>query len=136
MLSLYSDVTRSGGRRMKLILVTLFFFASAAIAAAPNLPPMPGDAPQPDERVIDGKNDEVAARCANMSAQMNRGLGRKMLRVVVTTSAAWGTIWRADTSVPLGKGGDMRWRTVCWKTGDLERPLEMFDPKESIPPLK
>lgn len=110
-------------------------FAAVAIGAG-ELPPMPSDAPAQGEIVFDGMSDQVATGCADRSEKMNHRLGRRLVRVVVTKSATWGTIWRADTVVSLGKGvPDMLWRTVCWKSGQLERPLEMFDPKQSIPPL-
>jgi hypothetical protein len=106
--------------------------------AASDLPPMPPDAPQKDEVVIDGKGDAVVSRCATMAARMNKDLKLTQLTVIVTRSAKWGTIWRSDTAFPVQGPGDkpILSRTVCWKNGDLMRPLEMFDPKASIEPLR
>ena len=97
---------------------------------------MPPDAPQKDENVINGSNDDVARKCADMSAKLTTLLGAKTLRVIVTKSPRWGTVWRADTAHPLADGDPpMLMRTVCSKSFVLERPLEMFDPSKSIPPL-
>jgi hypothetical protein len=102
----------------------------------PGLPPMPPDAPAADEVVIDGTSDPVAAQCASFFDGMHKQTGDTTLRVVVTRSAKWGTVWRSDSSVPLDDGEPpMRWRNVCAKQQILTRPLEMFDPTQSIPTL-
>jgi hypothetical protein len=107
-------------------------------AAAVTLPPMPPDAPGPDETVISGVNDPVAANCANSEGVMSKRLKTTQLNVVITNSPKWGTIWRQDVSFPVQRQGDLPilFRSVCWKDGSVERPLEMFDPKASIGPLK
>ena len=80
--------------------------------------------------------DRVAIRCAEMNDEVNSGTGAKLLREVVTRSWRWGTIYRADSAASMGPDDPpMLWRTVCSKRGVLMRPLEMFDPRENIPPL-
>ncbi len=110
--------------------------SGAADAVAPRLPPMPADAPAPDETPLATPDDPVVLKCVKNAEMMDRGTGRRRIKVVVTLSPGWGTVWRADSAFPA-EGGEqpVLWRSVCWKGGVLERPLEMFDPSRSIPPL-
>lgn len=97
---------------------------------------MPPDAPAPDEVVINPLSDAVAERCAKSTDRVTKELGAKVIKVVVTHSPRWGTIWRADTSNPLPDGyPPMLSRTTCTKDIDIWRPLDMFDPSKSTPRL-
>jgi hypothetical protein len=105
-------------------------------ANEPALPPMPPEAPARDEVVIDGTGDAVAANCAKDFDEMGTRLRYTRLRVVTTRSPKWGTVWRADFSMPVGGGvSPLLSRYVCSKEASLIRPLKMFDPAASIPPL-
>jgi hypothetical protein len=108
------------------------------LAAGTALPPMPPDAPDKTEIVISGVGDVVAIRCAKNAAVMGKHLKTTQLKVVVTRSPRWGTIWRQDVAFPVDHPGDrpIIFRTVCCKDIENIRPLEMFDPKASIGPLK
>ena len=98
---------------------------------------IPPDAPAADEVVINPLSDAVAERCAKSADRVTKDVGGKILKVVVTHSPHWGTIWRADTSNPLPGGyPPMLSRTVCTKDFDLWRPLTMFDPSKRIPRLQ
>ena len=58
------------------------------------------------------------------------------LHSVMTTSARWGTIERADFSSGTGPDGKpMLWRFICWDKFVVARPHEMFDPAELLSPL-
>jgi hypothetical protein len=56
--------------------------------------------PEADERIMSGKGDPVAIECASDDETMRHRVRGKLLKVVVTHSPKWGTIWRADVSVP------------------------------------
>ena len=105
----------------------------------PPIPPMPPDAPQADEVVIDAPNDPVVVQCAKYADAFKRI--ETVSKVVVTRSKQWGTIWRADVSA-TGYNPPILSRIVCWNSGPGKaisvehRPLEMFDPTQSIPPLQ
>jgi len=80
----------------------------------------------------------VVAHCdATQQALAKRGL--KLVRKVVSQNAQYGVVWRADMTTP-GDSGEP-FRLTCWRipgrTGYsvLLRPLQMFDPTQSIPPL-
>lgn len=107
-------------------------------AAAAVMPPMPPDAPDSTETVISGADDAIATRCAASAEAMREELKTTQLKVVVTRSPKWGTVWRQDSAFPIHRPGDRPniFRTVCSKDIEHIRPLEMFDPKASIPPLK
>lgn len=95
---------------------------------------MPADAPALDEVVINPLSDAVAERCAKSADQMTKEPGEKILKVVVTRSPRWGTIWRADISHPLPDGyPPMLSRTICTHSIDIWKPLDMFDLSKSIP---
>jgi hypothetical protein len=98
---------------------------------------MPPSAPLADERVIDGKDDPVAADCASSETRLLKSSHAKVRKIVITRSPKWGTVWRADSAMPTDLDGQpMLWRTVCTEHLVVERPLVMLDPKASIPPLK
>ena len=110
--------------------------SGAVIVADPSLPPMPADAPAPDETPLATADDPVVLKCAKFAETLDRGTGTQRIKVVVTRSPRWGTVWRADSAFPAaGDEPPGLWRTVCWTGGVLERPLQMFDPSQSIPPL-
>ena len=104
--------------------------------AKPRMPKMPPDAPQRDEIEFDGGGDPIAARCAKFTQRQAVDLGERILKVIITRARPWGTVWRADISVPLiGEGSPMLWRIVCWRRATLVRPLEMLDRSANIPAL-
>jgi hypothetical protein len=107
---------------------------STAACTSPPLPPIPPDAPQGGETVVSGEEDAVAIQCAGDfdGSWTAPGPGNPR-RVLVTSNAEWGTVWRADAA-PYDEPGNL-WRVVCWKNGALIRPLEMTDAAQSIPPL-
>lgn len=110
--------------------------SGAAGAADPRSPPMPADAPAPDETPLATPDDPVVLKCVKYAEMLDRGTGMRRVKVVVTRGPRWGTVWRADSVFPAqGAEPPVLWRTVCWNGGVLERPLEMFDPGQSIPPL-
>ena len=97
----------------------------------------PADAPDKDETILATLNDAVADHCAKNAKAMAKDLGSTILRVVVTKSPRWGTIWRADTSDKITGGyPPILSRTVCWKGAEAIMPLNMFDPAKNIPPLQ
>jgi hypothetical protein len=126
---------------MKLALIlaaTVLLAASpgAASGGQPRLPPMPADAPAADEAPLEAPGDPVVLKCVKFAEMMDKQTGTGRLKVVVTRSRRWGTVWRADSAFPGEAGGPPSlWRTVCWKSGVLERPLDMFDTRQNIPPL-
>ena len=109
--------------------------------ARPRLTAMPPANPDGAERPQPGANDPITAKCENYAATtremgLREGLQRRVVKVVITTSPRWGTIWRADSEVKLStEDASSLWRTVCWKGGVLERPVTMFDPGEDVPVL-
>jgi hypothetical protein len=110
--------------------------SGASGAAGPSLPPLPADAPAPDETPLATPDDPVVLKCVKYADGLDQGTGRRRVKVVVTRSPRWGTVWRADSAFPAeGDAPPELWRSVCWTGGALERPLEMFDPSQSIPPL-
>ena len=125
---------------------SIVFSAAALLAACTathpqlpaELPPMPPDAPQADEVVVDDPNDSVVVNCAKYADAFKRI--ETITKVVVTRSKKWGTIWRADVSA-TGYNPPILSRIVCWNSGPgraisvEHRPLEMFDPSKSIPRL-
>ncbi len=80
----------------------------------------------------------VVAHC-DMVGQALEKRGMKVLRKLVSRNSEYGVVWRADMSAP----GDVRAqsRLICWKIPGrsdysfVDRPLEMLDPSDSIPPL-
>ena len=110
-------------------------------AAVAGLPPTPSETPLKDEIVITGVGDPVAKECADAEAPMQKRLNLTVLKVVVTKSRKWGTIWRADRAFPHNATEKaIVFRSVCWSTKGgyalLDAPVEMFDPKASVQLLK
>jgi len=98
---------------------------------------MAPDAPGPDEKPISGASDAVAEYCAKLQAQAAKALHQTTLKIRITHSPRYGTIWRADAAFPpIASGRRFVFRTVCWKGMENIRPLDMFDKSKSIPPLE
>ena len=68
---------------------------------------------------------------------MAKALHETILKIRITHSPRYGTIWRADAAFPTVLDG-RRYvsRTVCWKGMEVDWRLDMFDPSRSIPPLE
>jgi hypothetical protein len=94
------------------------------------------DAPGPDEKIISGASDAVVETCAKSQARTAQALHETTLKVLITHSSRYGTIWRADTASPPIDGQRFVSRTVCWRGMEVVRPLDMFDKSKSIPPLQ
>ncbi len=97
---------------------------------------MAPDAPGPDEKPISGASDAVAENCAKSQARMAKALHETILKIRITHSPRYGTIWRADTESHPMAGYRFVSRAVCWKGMEVIRPLDMFDPSKSIPLLE
>jgi hypothetical protein len=119
-----------------LMLAAMIALAPSARAVPPGLPPefAISDAPDKSEVPFHGK-DATTAYCSKYERHAQSILKTRLVRVVVTRSKRWGTIWRSDTAFP-DPDGPILWRTVCREHFILQRPLEMFDPKANIAPLK
>jgi hypothetical protein len=111
--------------------------ATRDAAAAATIPPMPPPALQKDEIVFTAVDDPVVKMCAGNENRMRKALKFRILKVVITRSPKWGTVWRADVAFPTDSTQDepIVFRTTCWKQGIDQRPLQMFNPDASIPPL-
>ena len=95
-------------------------------------PPTPGS-----EARLTSDPTGVADHCA--ATQQSLALfGWKVVRQVVSRNPQYGVVWRADVTMP---GGGEPSRVICWKRPGradysvIDRPLTMFDPSASIPPL-
>lgn len=96
-------------------------------------PPDPGTATR-----LASDPSGVAAKCADIMGHMQPP-GWKVVRTLVTQDPKWGVVWRADVATD---DPSSLFRDTCWsRTGRLSgistsaQPLEMFDPKQSVPPL-
>ncbi len=67
---------------------------------------------------------------------MAKSLHETILKVRITHSPRYGTIWRADTVSRQIEGQRLVSRTICWKGMEVFRPLDMFDKSKSIPLLE
>ena len=96
-------------------------------------PPSPGE-----EARATADATGVVDHCDRLQQELaTRGI--KVIRKVVSRSARFGVVWRADVVV---NGADPLFRTICWRDpgprggyGFWMGPLQMFDPSQSIPPL-
>ena len=92
-------------------------------------PPSPGAEPR-----VATDASGVAAHCEAL-----RQFGWKIERKVVSRNPQYGVVWRAD--VTLFAFGGSPSRVICWKRPGrndysiIDRPLEMFDATQSVPPL-
>ena len=73
-----------------------------------------------EESVI-GNTGPVATRCADLAERMTIAQESKIAAVLVTRSAKWGTIWRAD----LAAENRPMERLTCTATTTSSRPLSM-----------
>jgi hypothetical protein len=96
-------------------------------------PPGPGT-----ETRLSSDQTGVAARCEAMQ-QAYAKFGWKIVREVVSQNAQYGVVWRADVTLPDYRREPSR--VICWRRPGradysfVDRPLEMFDPAQSVPPL-
>jgi hypothetical protein len=96
-------------------------------------PPTPGT-----EIRLETDTSGVAAHCEATQEAFAK-LGWKIVRKVVTQNAQYGVVWRANVTIPGYRNEPSR--ITCWRRpgrgeySTSDRPLEMFDPAESIPPL-
>jgi hypothetical protein len=96
-------------------------------------PPSPGSEPR-----LDTDPTGVVAHC-DMVGQALEKRGMKVVHKLVSQNSKYGVVWRADMTAP----GDVQAvsRLICWKIPGrsdysfIDRPLEMFDPSASVPPL-
>lgn len=97
-------------------------------------PAGPGDEPR-----VAADSSTVADHCQAMFQEWHVKYGTKALRVIVSRSAQWGVVWRADVVDRKYPGLTSRW--ICYKQPHADgvalemRPLQMFDPSQSIGPL-
>jgi hypothetical protein len=95
--------------------------------------------PGAEPRLADDSSS-VVAHCEMAFRDMNKRLAWTTLRVVISRNPQWGVVWRAD--VAPSDDPDSTFRNICWRRRGhpgiaLEtRPLMMFDPAQSIGPLK
>lgn len=122
---------------MRIRFVIFAIVAALSPALAQTLQPIPPDNPAGDEVAIAGDNDPVAVNCERSERWIWKALNERPLKIVVTHSATWGTIWRSDTAFPVLSKAEhpTMWRCVCWKGGMLERAVEMLDKSGNAPPL-
>jgi hypothetical protein len=96
-------------------------------------PPSPGSEPR-----LNTDQTGVVAHCDTLVQALEKR-GFKVVHKVVSLNSQYGVVWRADMAGP----GDVQVlaRFTCWKIPGrsdysfLYRPLEMFNPADSIPPL-
>jgi len=104
----------------------------AAAIAVQQQPPF---APDNTETVISGDHDSIANRCVEDQKIMQTVTDQTVLKVVITKSPIWGTLWRADISNAKGPPPGVVFRSVCWSGGTLVRLLDMGGPEAILPPL-
>ena len=95
----------------------------------PGIEAFPPAAPAPEETVLAGSADPIAQRCAGLAERLAIALDSEIVRVLITKSADWGTIWRAD----MAAAGQQPERFTCTDKTSASRPLEMGD--DTIAPL-
>ncbi|WP_293677562.1 hypothetical protein [uncultured Phenylobacterium sp.] len=99
--------------------------ATAGPDAALRFPPA---TPEASEVRVSGP-DPVVERCADLAETMTIASESRIVRVLVTRSARWGAIWRADLQ---SKRGPME-RLTCTSISTSSRPRVMGS--ESLAPL-
>jgi hypothetical protein len=95
---------------------------------------MPPDVPQKDE-VFSTDRDPIVVRCAGYLDKAIHRLHWRIIKTRTVRNPQWGTIWRADLDT-LAPGRPILFRYICTGKATVMRPLEMFDSRASIPPLK
>jgi hypothetical protein len=104
-------------------------YPADADAADPFSARVPPAAPEPGEVVLSGSADPAIRHCADIAERLTIATDSRIVRVLVTRSPDWGTIWRADIA-----GADQTVeRFTCTSHATSSRPLVMGD--ENIPPL-
>ena len=92
-----------------------------------NFPPY---SPEKSEVVVTNSGGPIVERCLDLAERSAVSQGGKLVRVLVTSSTKWGTIWRADIA-----GGDQSsTRFTCTETTSSSSPMEIGDAE--IPPLQ
>lgn len=126
---LIGDLHRQMGERARALGSPLAAGFSDRAQAIPE-PGFPPAAPAADEVVVSSSDDPVVARCVHSAEFDSVQRGGRVLRVLITRSPEWGTIWRADIS---GRGLPIQRRT-CTATTTSSQPL--LDPGGGpLPPL-
>ncbi len=101
-------------------------------------PPAPGTEP-----VVTADTTGVADHCQAMAKDMTAKYGWTFDPVVISRNPRWGVVWRADSVMP--ESPEYRFRRICWQIphpqGGVkymleDRPLDMFDPTQSVGPLQ
>lgn len=96
-------------------------------------PPSPGTEPR-----LTSDPTGVAAHCGEVEQTLAKH-GVKVIRQVLSRNPQYGVVWRADVTMP-GFSGEPS-RLICWRRPGradysvVDRPLQMFDPSASVPPL-
>jgi len=85
-----------------------------------NFPP---NSPEKSEVVVTDIGDPIVERCLDLAERSAVSQGGKIVRVLVTSSTKWGTIWRADIA-----GGDhSSTRFTCTETTSSSSPMGISD---------
>jgi len=109
--------------------------ASQSKIAAELLKNTPPDAAGMNEVPIRAITDKAVSRCVyRFEHHMAPKTGMRIVHFTATFSPKFGQIWRADASSE--DKPPIVFRYVCTAKMATVRPLEMFDPKQSIPPLR
>lgn len=95
-------------------------YAEAPVPNDDAEPRFPPPAPEPDETIAVAADDAVTRRCADIADRLAIGAGAEVIRVLITRSPEWGTIWRAD----MAGGDDPETRFTCTETTSSSEPLE------------
>jgi hypothetical protein len=81
----------------------------------------PPHSPNNDEKVLSNTVDPIVDRCLDLAERSAVNLGGKILRVLITSSKKWGTIWRAD----IAADDEPLTRFTCTETTSSSSPLEI-----------
>lgn len=122
---LSSDLERQMNERSAALGIETGYPADAE-ASDPGSERFPPHVPARDEVVLAGTADPVAQRCAEIAERFTISADSRIVRVLVTRSPEWGTIWRAD----LGGGDQPAERFTCTSNTSSSGPLG-----DEIPPL-
>jgi hypothetical protein len=87
----------------------------------------PPHSPDKDESVLSNAVGPTVDRCLDLAERSAVSQGGKIVRVLVTSSKKWGTIWRADMTAD----GQPLTRFTCTEATSSSSPLEV----DNIPPL-
>lgn len=92
----------------------------------PAIPEFPPHVPAPEEVALAGGADPVVQRCAEIAERFTIAADSRVVRVLITRSPQWGTIWRGD----LAGGVQSAERFTCTSDTSSSAPLG-----DEIPPL-